>query len=439
MGQDTVVAIKGTFVHCLEDPGFPPDPAAVETIEDGIMVIRNGVIESLGPASKIETSLDSSIKIVDHSGELILPGLIDCHVHFPQLGIIASYGEQLLDWLTNYAFPMEERFLDAAFASAKAEIFADELLRHGTTTAMVFATVHPQSVDAIFEAAKKRRMRLYAGKVLMDRNCPESLRDTPQSGYEQSEALIERWHGQDRLGYAITPRFAPTSSNKQLERAGELANKYPDVHIHTHVAENLSEVQWVRELFPESRSYLDVYQQYGLMRDRSVFAHCIHLDDEDISNMRTSGSAIAFCPSSNLFLGSGLFNMVRAIDQDVRIGLGSDVGGGTSLSMIETVSDAYKVLQLQQLKLSAYRALYLATLGGAEALYIEDKVGNFGVGKEADFIVIDRRSTSVIAQRVQEAADIAEELFVHLTLGDDRAISATYLMGNKAYDRSVKT
>ena len=302
---------------------------------------------------------------------------------------------------------------------------------------MVFATVHPESVDAIFSAANERGMRLYAGKVLMDRNCPAELQDTAECSYRNSKALIEKWHGMNRLGYAITPRFAPTSSEAQLEQAGRLAREHPDVHIHTHVAENLAEVRWVAELFPDARSYLDVYNRFGLVRDLSVFAHGIHLDDTDLRCLARNNAAIAFCPSSNLFIGSGLFDLTRTKSRNVCVGFGTDIGGGTSLNMLQTMADGYKVQQLLGNSLSAYQAFYLATLGGAEALHIEDRIGNFEVGKEADFTVLDCQSTPIIARLSERTIDLSDELFIQMTLGDDRAISATYLMGRLAYEREA--
>jgi len=308
-------------------------------------------------------------------------------------------------------------------------VFVDELLRNGTTTALVFGTVHAHSADAIFEAAEARDMRLIAGKVLMDCNCPESLRDDPDTGYAESKALIERWHGKGRLGYAITPRFALTSSPEQLTAAGRLAKEYPDVWIHTHLAENMDEVEEIARLFPESRSYLDVYDEFELVRERAVFAHCLHMDDEDRSRMASKGGAAAFCPTSNLFLGSGLFDLASIRAAGIRCGLGTDVGGGTSLSLLNTASEAYKVLHLQDQPLHAIRALYLATLGAAEALYLDDKIGNFEKGKEADFVVLDFEGSILTARRTACARTIEEKLFALMTLADDRNIASTWVNG----------
>jgi guanine deaminase len=323
------------------------------------------------------------------------------------------------------------RFADAAYADAAADFFLDALLRNGTTTAAVFATVHPQSVDAIFKAADARNMRLIAGKVLMDRNCPEDLCDDPESAYEDSKQLIERWHGRARLGYAITPRFAVTSSDEQLAAAGRLASEFPDTWVHTHLAENQEEIDEVAEQFPWSSSYLDVYDHFGLLRERSVFAHCLHLGDDDRVRMSEQGGAAAFCPSSNLFLGSGLFDLRAMNDVSVRTGLATDVGGGTSLSMLRTMGEAYKVLQLQHQNLPAARALYLATLGAAEALRLEDKIGNLVPGKEADFIVLNPKGTDISARRLANTDSPEELLFALAMLADDRNIAATFVNGQR--------
>jgi len=345
---------------------------------------------------------------------------------------LASYGAQLLDWLNKYAYAEEARFIDKAHAAEVAGVFLDELLDNGTTTALVFATVFSQSVDAIFEAAGERNMRLIAGKVLMDRNCPPGLSDDAETAYADSRALIERWHGKDRLGYAITPRFALTSSAEQMRAAGQLATEYPDTWVHTHLAENTDEVEEIARLFPDSRSYLDVYDRFGLVRERSIFAHCLYLDEADRELMGAKGGAAAFCPTSNLFLGSGLFDLRSISGAGIPVGLATDVGGGTSLSMLRTMSEAYKVLHLQDQRLPASRALYLATLGAARALHIDEHVGNFANGKEADFVVLDPGASSLMARRSRTASTVEELLFSLMFLGDDRHIGGTYLQGHLA-------
>jgi len=423
-------AFRGAILHCLADPGSG-EPTAVEYFDDGILLVDDGLVSRVGPAEELLKALPVDFPITDLGGKLIIPGMIDCHVHYPQTDIIASYGEQLLDWLNKYAYPVEQRFSDRAHADEVANFFADALLRNGTTTALVFSTVHPQSVDAMFSAAKQRNMRLLTGKVLMDINCPPALQDSAASAYRDSRELIERWHGDGRLGYAITPRFAVTSSEAQLESMGKLANEFPDVHIHTHLAENEAECDMVAGQFPWSRSYLDVYKQYGLVRERSVFAHCLHLDQEDRELMSELNGAIAFCPTSNLFLGSGLFDLQSAEEAGICVGVGTDVGGGTSLSMLTTLGEGYKVLQLEGQSLDPFKGLYLATLGGAKALCLDDKIGNFAHGKEADFVVLDAAGAPMLERRLSSSTDIAEKLFALLVMGDDRAVAATYLMGEK--------
>ena len=424
-------AYRASLLHCLGDPGEASDPAAWEYFDDGVLSVEQGRIVAASAAPEALQSLPADVKVTDLSGKLIVPGFIDCHVHFPQLDIIGSFGTQLLDWLNQYAYPAEARFADPQHAREVARVFIDELLRHGTTTALVFATVHAHSADAIFEAAAAKGMRLIAGKVLMDANCPETLRDDPESAYNESKALIERWHGKDRLGYAITPRFALTSSEEQLAAAGRLASEYPDVWVHTHLAENREEVEQIARQFPNSRSYLDVYDRFGLLRDRAVFAHCLHMDDTDRRRMASKGGAAAFCPTSNLFLGSGLFDLPAMRKAGIRCGLGTDVGGGTSLSLLTTASEAYKVLHMQEHALPAMQALYLATLGAADALGLADRLGNFTAGKEADFVVIDFAGSSLSARRTATAATIEEKLFALMTLADDRNIAQTYVMGRR--------
>lgn len=426
-------AYRASLLHCLRDPGERADSTAVEYFEDGALLIENGHVAAVGPADALLPTLGSDVVTVDYRGKLIVPGFIDCHVHFPQLDIIASYGEQLLDWLQRYAFPAEMKFADAAVAADMAGVFLDQLLQHGTTTALVFASVHKHSAEALFTAAEARGMRLIAGKVLMDRDCPPALADDPESGYRDSLDLIERWHGRKRLGYAITPRFALTSSDEQLSAAGRLAKEHPDVWVHTHLAENLDEIAAVRKRFSDHAGYLDVYDRVGLVRERSVFAHCVHLADEERQTLASKGSAIAFCPTSNMFLGSGLFDLRSADEMAIRCGLGSDIGAGTTLSLLRTAGEAYKVLHLQKQALPAIRGLYLATLGAARALYLDDKIGNFEVGKEADFVVLDSAASTTTERRCAVANDVEEQLFALQMLSDERHIAATYVAGAKQH------
>jgi guanine deaminase len=428
-------AFRGHLLHCLADPASH-GPTALEHLPDGLLIVRDGRVAEIGPAAELLPKLPTGTPWTDHRGRYLVPGFIDTHIHYPQTDIIASHGAQLLEWLERYTFPAEAAFADPAHAAEVAEFFLDQLLANGTTTALVFATVHPASAEAILAAARARGMRLIAGKCLMDRHCPELLRDTAEGGIAESRALIEKWHGVDRLGYAVTPRFAPTSTPEQMRLAGDLFHAWPDLFLQSHVAENQAEVAWVARLYPEARSYLDVYERYGQLGPRSVLAHCIWLDDTDRARMAATGAAMSFCPTSNLFLGSGLFDLAAARRHGVRVGLGSDVGGGTSFSLLQTVAEAYKVLHLQGQSLTAAEALYLLTLGGARALYLDERLGNFAPGKEADFIVLDPAATSLLARRTARAAHLEETLFALLMLGDDRAVAATHLMGRAAWRRT---
>jgi guanine deaminase len=432
-GGAVTAAFRGAILHFLRDPGDAPDPAGAYAYEaDGVLVVRGGRVAETGPAAAVLARLPAGTKVTDYTGKLLMPGFVDTHVHYPQTDMIGSYGKQLLEWLDTHTFPIERRFADPVHAAEVAEFFLGELLRNGTTTALVLGTVHAASVDAIFAAAARRNMRMAAGKVLMDRNCPEDLRDTADSGYADSRALIERWHGRERLLYAITPRFAPTSSPAQLARAAELAAEFPDTFVHTHLAENRDEVDWVRQLYPDARSYLDVYARFELIRPRSVFAHCIWLDDADRARMAQHGGAAAFCPTSNLFRGSGLFDLARARGAAMQVGVGTDVGAGTSFSMLRTVAEGYKVAQLSGQTLSPWRALYLATLGGARALGLEGSIGSFTPGAEADFVVLDLAATPIMRRRMAHVRSLAEKLFALIVLGDDRSVAATYVMGERA-------
>jgi guanine deaminase len=428
-----VRAHRGAILHFRSDPGPGDDPDSFEFLDDGLLVTADGRVASIGPARELLPALPSDAELVEHRDSILMPGFVDTHVHYPQTDIVGTGGRQLLDWLEHYTFPAERGFSDPAHAREVAEFFLDELVRNGTTTALVFCSVHPASVQAFFEAAAARRMRMAAGKVLMDRNCPEYLRDTPETGERATRELLEAWHGRERLLYAITPRFAPTSSDAQLASAGRLATDYPDALIQTHVAENLDEVAWVKRLFPKARSYLDVYDRCGLLRERAIYAHCIHFDELDRARMAQSGAAAAFCPSSNLRLGSGLFDVAAADAAGMRFSIATDVAGGSSFSMLQTLSDAYKVAQLSHQHLSPLRAFYLATLAGARALGVDDRIGRFAVGTEADFIVLDLRATAILARRTARSRTLAEKLLVLITLGDDRAVSRTYILGRESH------
>ena len=419
-------AFRGSILHFLGDPGS--GHGGSEYIEDGLLLVEEGRVLRIGPAAALLATLPAGTPLVDHTGCLLLPGFIDTHIHHAQTDVIASGGSTLLDWLERHTFPAERRFADAAHARSTSAFFLDELARNGTTTALVFGTVHRTSIDALFEEASERNLRLVAGKAMMDRNCPDDLRDTAQSAYDESSALIERWHGSGRLGYAITPRFACTSSDAQLALAGQLAAEHPDVLVQGHVAENLAEVAWVRSLFPSARSYLDVYEGHGLLR-HSVYAHCIHLDTEDRRRMSLARAAVAFCPTSNLFLGSGLFDLAAADAAGVQVSIATDVGGGTSFSMLRTLAEAYKVVRMTGQDLSAHRAFYFATLGGARALGLDDRIGSFLPGREADFVVLDPAASALGARRDALTRTLEERLFALMMLGDDRNVRQTYIMG----------
>ena len=402
---------------------------------DAIVVIDDGRIADVGPARAVAGRLAPGTPVERLPPATILaPGFVDCHVHFAQLPIIASHGTQLLDWLNRYTFPAEQAMRDPVAARAAARFFFDATLACGTTTTASFCTTHRASAEAFFEEAHARGVRAIGGKVLMDRNAPKALRDSARRGYDESRALIRRWHGKGRLGYAITPRFAPTSSPAQLEAAGALWREHPDCWLQSHVAENREEIAWVRTLFPRARDYVDVYGRFGLLGRRAIYGHGIHLREREFGVLAASGTALAHCPTSNLFLGSGLFSWPRAKKRQrpLRVGLGTDVGGGTSLSMLATMAEAYKIAQLAGVSLSPGHLFHLATRGGAEALDLDDRVGSIAVGMEADLVVLDLEATPVLAQRTRNASDLDDALFALLLLGDDRAVRATYVTGTSA-------
>jgi len=424
-----IKAYRAALLHCLADPREVGIEASHEYFEDGLLVVEDGKVVRNGHAADLLSTLPAGTEVIEYKDALITPGFIDTHIHYPQTGMIASYGEQLLDWLDTYTFPTERAFADKVHAGEVAQVFLRELLRNGTTTALVFGSVHKESVDAFFEQAHKLDLRMIAGKVLMDRNAPDYLTDTAESGYTDSKELIERWHGKGRLHYAVTPRFAPTSTPEQLALAGKLFQEYPDLYMHTHLSENRKEIEWVRELFPERKGYLDVYDHHGLIGARSVFAHGVHLCDDECRRLGETGSAVAFCPTSNLFLGSGLFDLEKVEGFGVRVGLGTDVGAGTSFSQLQSLNEAYKVMQLQGKKLDPFKSLYLATLGGARALYLDDRIGSLQPGKDADFVVLDYKATPLIEYRLSQARSLEERLFALMILGDDRAVKETYAAG----------
>ncbi|WP_374762863.1 guanine deaminase [Yunchengibacter salinarum] len=412
------------------DTTAPRADGAELYLPDGGLLVVDGLIGDVGLFEAVRARAGAAY-VVDTGGHWLVPGFVDTHVHYPQTEMIASFGAQLLDWLNTYTFPAEAAFADRDHADRVARLFLDEMLRQGTTTALVFATVHPGSVDALFSAALKRDLRLIAGKVCMDRHAPANLLDTPESAYEDSARLIDQWHGRGRLGYAITPRFAPTSSPAQLAALGRLLHAHDDVLLHTHLSENQGEIAWVADLFPEAQSYLDVYDRHDLVGERSVFAHCLHMADHDMARLGRAGSAIACCPTSNFFLGSGTFDFHRAERHDVTVGLGSDVGAGTSFSLTATMNAAYKAGQLQGQALTAGTLMRMATLDGARALHVADRVGSLEPGKEADFLTLNPAATPLMAARMAAARDWREQLFALIMMGDDRMVSGTHIRGRR--------
>ncbi|HEY3987213.1 guanine deaminase [Cedecea sp.] len=433
----SIIGYRGEIIHFTGD--YLEDKSAYQHYSDGILLVDGGKILKAENYSSFK-DIHLLSELVDYRGKILVPGFIDTHVHYTQMEMLASYGNQLLDWLNKDVFPTEMKFSSSTHSQKIASFFLDELVKNGTTTALVFASTYPQSVDAFFMEAQKRNMRMISGKVLMDRNAPAALLDTPESAYRDSEALIKKWHNNRRLQYAVTPRFAPTSSEQELRVAGDLLAKYPDLYLHTHIAENQQETEVVKKLFPYSESYLDVYGKYGLLTPRSVFAHAVYLSNDDFNLLARHHSAVAFCPMSNLFLGSGLFNYGDAVKSKVKIGLGTDMGGGNDLSILRTMSEAYKVTMMRKagsqtpdniLPVSPLENLYLATLGGAKALDLDNHIGSFLPGREADFIVLDPQSRSILDLRVAESTSLEEKLFAFEMLGDDRTVLHTYIMGKK--------
>ncbi len=427
------VAYRSKLLSFRGDPSYADD--AVDYEDDGLLIVEDGRVVARGAYASLAALLTPSTELCDLRGKLIVPGFIDTHLHYPQTDMIASPAPGLLPWLDRYTFPTERRFAERAYAEETANFFIDQLLACGTTTALVYCTVHKQSADALFAASEARNLRMIAGKVLMDRNCPDFLRDTAQSAYDDSAELIARWHGRGRQLYALTPRFAPTSTPEQLEACGALARKHPDVFIQTHVAENLDEVKWVAELFPGHRSYLDVYDRHGLLRRRAVYGHCIHFDDDDRVRMAEAGAVASHCPTSNLFLGSGLFDVAKADAHGMPVTLGTDVGGGTSFSMLQTMNEAHKVARMKGHHLTAMRMFWLATAGAARALGLDDTIGTLAPRTEADFVVLDPQATPLLARRISKAESLEEWLFAFALLGDDRAVFETYASGSRVHRR----
>jgi guanine deaminase len=429
-------AYRGEILHFLADPREGPE--AIRHYDDGVLVVEDGRIAEVAPWSEDAVHRLQGTPVEYFARGLIVPGFVDAHVHYPQVDIVASPGGRLLDWLSNYTFPCEARFSHKEVAREAARFFLDRLLAGGVTSALVFATAHKVSAEALFEEAYARDMRLITGKVLMDSNVSPGVSDTAETGYMETKSLIAEWHGKGRLGYAVTPRFALTSSERQLQLAGRLLAEHPGVLLHTHLSETVEEVAAVRKMFPWAPDYLGVYERFGLVGPYSVFAHCLQLTESERARFGKAGCAAAFCPSSNLFLGSGLFDLAAMRKVGAPVALGSDVGAGTSLAMAATMADAYKTCQLKRRAVDAFDLFYMATLGGAKALHIDGAVGNFEPGKEADFTVLDGSRQPLLARRLAKARKFPERLFALAILGGETAVSRTYVAGNLAYADSVE-
>ncbi|WP_428687685.1 guanine deaminase [Roseibium sp.] len=420
--------LRGRLLSFKSEPRSPDDTTSFDYIEDGALLIEDGMILKRGTYTEVIADAGNA-EIVDHRPKLLTAGFIDTHIHFPQVQIVASWGAQLLDWLNTYTFPEETRFVEESHAAAMACRFFDLLTNHGTTTSVAYCSVHKASANAYFEEAEQRNMRVIGGKVLMDRNAPDGLRDTPQTGYDDSKELIAKWHGRGRAYYAITPRFAITSTPEQMEMTGALVVEHPDCFVQTHLSENRNEIAFTLELYPKARDYLDVYQRYGLLSDKMLLGHSIHLEDREIGALAETGARPVFCPTSNLFLGSGLFDDARLRSKGIVNAIATDIGAGTSYSMLQTLNEGYKILQLQDQKLHPLRAFHWITRGNAVALGLEDKIGTLEPGTEADIVVLDSRATDAMALRMERATTLSEELFVLQMLGDDRAIEEVYVAG----------
>ncbi len=437
----TSLLLRGRTLTFRRWPESLDDTAAYAYEEDGAVLIRGGRILAAGPFADIRAKAGEGVRTVDHRPNLILPGFIDCHAHYPQVEVIASYGAELLDWLNRYTFPAEAKFVDAQHARRMARLFLDELIRHGTTSVAAYCSVHRQSAEAFFAEAASRDMLTVAGKVMMDRNAPAAVCDTPQSAYDDTRALIAEWHGRGRQHYAITPRFAITSSPGQMEMAGALCRAFPDLHVQTHLSENHAEIAFTRELYPWARDYTDVYEHYGLLGPRALFGHCIHLSEREADALSQSGSVAVFCPTSNLFLGSGLFDYqrYRRRGHPLRIATATDIGGGTNYSMLRTMDEAYKVIALNGEKLNPLQSFWQLTRGNAEALSLADRIGTLEPGTDADITVLDARATPVLRTRMETVGSLAEELFLLQTLGDDRAVAEVYVAGKPAKSDMAST
>ncbi|UYV37703.1 guanine deaminase [Rhodobacteraceae bacterium D3-12] len=420
----TAKLLRGRVLSFHAEPSGG-DESAFTYIEDGALLIRDGVIERRGSYGDLKGSAEE----VDHRPNLLMAGFIDAHIHFPQVQVIASWGEQLLDWLENYTFPAETQFADAGHAARMAAAYFDLLTAHGTTTAASYCSAHATSVEAYFAEAAKRNMCMIGGKVMMDRNAPPALCDTAQSSYDDSKALIEKWHGVGRAHYAITPRFAITSTPEQLEAAGTLAAEHPGCFLQTHVDENHNEIAFTAQLYPDAPDYMGVYEHYGLMGPKTLLGHCIHMTDREIGAIAENGAKPVFCPTSNLFLGSGLYDDGGLRQRGIKGAIATDVGGGTSYSMLQTMNEGYKVLQLQRQQKHPFEMFHWITRGNAVALGLDGRIGTLDEGTDADVVVLNAQATAEMRLRAETVDTLAEELFLLMILGDDRAIEQTYVAG----------
>ncbi|MDX0403790.1 guanine deaminase [Sinorhizobium medicae] len=427
----TAILIRGRTLSFHREPQGIDDKASYAYESDGALLVENGVITASGAYAMVQAGVPENVAEVDHRPHLIVPGFIDTHLHFPQMQVMASYAANLLEWLNSYTFPEECRFVETAHAERIARHFFDEMVRHGTTTAAAYCSVHKTSADAFFAESVKRGMCMVAGKVMMDRNAPQGLLDTPETSYDETRAVIADWHGTGRNHVAITPRFAITSTPEQMEAVRSLVDEFPDLHVQTHLSENRDEIAYTLELYPEAADYTDVYARYGLLGPKSLFGHCIHLSEREADAMSDTGSIAVFCPTSNLFLGSGLFPL-RALtrrQRPVRVSVASDIGGGTSYSMMKTLDEAYKILQLQGERLNPFDSFYMMTRGNAEALSLAGRIGTLEPGTDADLAVLDMAATPAMELRAEVVNSLADELFLLQTMGDDRAVVETYVAG----------
>jgi guanine deaminase len=423
--------IRGRLLSFKRAPLALTDGESYAYEHDGGLLISDGRITAVGDYAAVRAQAPEEIEEIDHRPHLILPGFIDCHMHFPQMQVVASYAGNLLEWLNTYTFPEECRFVESDHAARIATHFYDELLRHGTTTAAAYCTVHKASADAYFAEAMKRGMCMIGGKVMMDRHAPQGLLDTPQMGYDETRAVIAEWHGKGRNHVAITPRFAITSTPEQMQAAQALAQEFPDLFIQTHLSENHEEILYTCELYPEAKDYTDIYARYGLLGKKTLLGHAIHLSEREADVLSEAGAIAVHCPTSNLFLGSGLFPMKALMrrDKPVRVAVATDIGGGSSYSMLKTMDEAYKIQQLLGERLNPLESFYLMTRGNAEALSMEEDIGTLDVGSTADLVVLDAASTPAMQLRMETIRTLPEELFLLQTMGDDRAVVETYVAG----------